>query len=148
MFCSRFLFENRSIERCKGIDMIYGIGNDIIELNRVIKACECKRFIERIFTDNEAELIKTDKKKAAGNFAVKEAVSKVFGTGFYMISPRDIEVLRDEKGRPYVNLYGGAKIAAAERGITNIHVTISNTKEYVSAVAVGECAARYGIRKL
>lgn len=119
--------------------MIYGIGNDLIEYERINKACENKRFIERIYTDREAELIKADKKKAAGNFAVKEAVSKVFGTGFVMCWPKDIEVLRDEKGKPYVNLYGNAKKMAEDREIVRIHVSITNTKEYASAIAVGEC---------
>ena len=36
----------------------------------------------------------------AGDFAVKEAVAKVFGTGFRDFMPGDIEVLRDELGSP------------------------------------------------
>lgn len=32
----------------------------------------------------------------------------MFGTGFRTFMPGDIEVLRDELGKPYVRLYGGA----------------------------------------
>ena len=74
----------------------------------------------------------------AGNFAVKEAVAKVFGTGFRTFMPGDIEVLRDELGKPHVKLYGGAKELAQTMGIVRIHVSITNTKEYVVAFAVGE----------
>lgn len=74
----------------------------------------------------------------AGDFAVKEAVAKVFGTGFRDFMPGDIEVLRDELGKPYVNLYGGARKTAEEKGILRLEVSISNTREYAMAFAVGE----------
>lgn len=118
--------------------MITGIGVDLIEVSRVKKACESKRFLERIFTEVELELISTDMKKAAGNFAVKEAVAKMFGTGFSKCAPIEIEVLRDEMGKPYVELYGNAKKLAKEQRIAYIHVSITNTKEYANAYVVGE----------
>jgi holo-[acyl-carrier protein] synthase len=52
--------------------------------------------------------------------------------------PGDIEVLRDELGKPYVNLYGGAKKRSEEMGLTQIHVSISNTEDFAMAFAVGE----------
>ena len=48
------------------------------------------------------------------------------------------EVLRDERGKPYVNLYGAAKQRAEELGITRIHVSISDTKEMAVGMAIGE----------
>ncbi len=118
--------------------MIVGIGNDLIEIERVSHACEKESFLTRIFTTREIALITDDKKRAAGNFAVKEAVSKMFGTGFRGFRPIEIEVLRDDLGRPYVNLYGEAKNMAKTLGIDQIHVSISNTKEFANAVVVGE----------
>lgn len=118
--------------------MIVGIGTDLIELQRVIDACENKPFLERVFTQKEQDLIKKDKKKCAGNFAVKEAVVKLFGTGFGKCRPVDIEVLRNTSGAPYIILYGAAKDMAKKLGIERIHVSISNTKEYANAVAIGE----------
>jgi holo-[acyl-carrier protein] synthase len=118
--------------------MIIGIGVDLIEVARVTKACEKESFLKRYFTNQEIELIAKDVKKAADNFAVKEAVSKVLGTGFQTFFPIDIEVLRTPEGKPYVNLYGRALELSREQGITSIHVSISNTKEYANAFAIGE----------
>lgn len=118
--------------------MILGIGNDLIEINRVEKACQKEAFLSRIYTKKEIELYKDKTASLAGNFAVKEAVSKTFGTGFRGFEPRDIEVLRDESGKPYVVLYGGAKDMCQKLGGSKIFVSISNTKEYVMAVAVLE----------
>ena len=69
---------------------------------------------------------------------MKEAVAKAMGTGFLGFKIREIEVLRDELGKPYVNLYGNAKLKQEELGIKAFFVSISDTKEYVSAVAVAE----------
>lgn len=121
--------------------MITGIGVDLIEINRVIKACEKESFLKRCYTEDEIELIKQDPTKAADNFAVKEAVSKMFGTGFKGISLPEIEVLRDSSGKPYVNLYGKALELAARQRVGRIFVSISNTKEYSNAFVVGEVAA-------
>lgn len=118
--------------------MIIGIGVDLIEVDRVIKACEKKRFLEKYYTKNEIKMVQVDKTKAADNFAVKEAVVKMFGTGFRGISPVEIEVLRDLLGKPYVILYGKAKEKSFELGIHQIHVSISNTKLYSVAYIIGE----------
>ena len=120
--------------------MITGVGVDLIEVTRVTKACENESFLKRYFTKQEIILILKDTKKAADNFAVKEAVAKMFGTGFTGISLIEIEVLREANGKPYVNLYGKAQELAKAQGITAIHVSISNTKDYASAFVIGEKA--------
>jgi phosphopantetheine--protein transferase-like protein len=121
--------------------MIRGIGNDIIEIDRIEKALTNNRFLEKYFTEDENELFKSKKYRAesiAGNFAVKEAVSKALGTGFRSFSPIDIEVLRDNNNKPFVNLYNRAKELADELGINEIHVSISHSKDNVIAIAIGE----------
>jgi len=118
--------------------VITGIGVDLIEVNRVAEACKKESFLNRCFTGNEIELIKSDVRIAADNFAVKEAVAKMLGTGFVGFSPHDIEVLRDEKGKPYVNLFGKADEIAKKQGVNAIHVSISNTRDYANAFVVGE----------
>lgn len=118
--------------------MIAGIGMDMIEIGRVVKACGKKAFLEKYYTEAERELAAVDLRKAADNFAVKEAVAKMFGTGFREISPIEIECLRDGLGKPYVNLHGKAKEYAAKRSIGRVHVTITNTKELAAAYVVGE----------
>lgn len=121
--------------------MIKGLGNDIIEINRIEEAMKNKRFLVKYFTKNENVLFENKNyhpQTVAGNFAVKEAVAKVLGTGFVGFSPIDIEVLRDEKGKPYVILYNRALEIASDINISTIHVSISHSKSNVVAVAVGE----------
>ncbi len=84
--------------------MVLGIGIDIIEIARVEKACKRDAFLERCYTEAEIQQVRHNPASLAGNFAVKEAVAKVLGTGFRGFGPNSIEVLRDELGRPYVNL--------------------------------------------
>lgn len=118
--------------------MIYGVGTDLIEVERIRKACEKESFCKRVYTEQERELITGNAQKAAGNFAVKEAVVKAFGTGFGKISPVDVEVLREPSGKPYVVLHGPAKEQAETEQITTIHVSISNTKDYATGYVVME----------
>lgn len=118
--------------------MIIGIGNDIIEIERVRKACSKATFLTRYFTMNEINSFGEKTVSLAGNFCVKESVAKALGTGFRDFSPIDIEVLRDELGKPYVNLYGKAEELAAVLGVEKIHVTISNLKELAQAFVVLE----------
>lgn len=120
------------------MSLIAGIGVDLIEVDRISKACEKDGFLKRCFTGEEIKLIGSKWEKAAGNFAVKEAVVKMLGTGFRGIGLKDIEVLRDELGKPYVNLYGKAEKLAKDKGISTIHVSITNTKDYANAFVVGE----------
>jgi len=126
------------LEIGRALLMITGIGVDLIEISRVVSACSKDSFLSRYFTDKEIELIKKDMKKAADNFAVKEAVSKMLGTGFSGFMPIDIEVLRNKDGKPYVNLYGKASELAKQQSTQRIHVSITNTKDYANAFVVGE----------
>ena len=119
--------------------MIKDIGIDLLETARIKKALERPRFIEKYYTEKEAELSADGRwKKLANNFAAKEAVAKAFGLGFHKFAFREIEVLRNPLGKPYVRLYGNAKRIAKQMRVKTIHVSISDTKEYIMAVAITE----------
>ncbi|MDA3847775.1 MAG: holo-ACP synthase [Vallitaleaceae bacterium] len=121
--------------------MIIGIGNDIIEIKRIENAISKQRFLQRYFTDKEIELYnnrKNNPEVLAGNFAVKEAVAKTFGTGFKDFSMKEIEVLRDEAGKPFIILYGKAKTKADLLSIDMLHVSISHNRTDVVAYVIGE----------
>ena len=118
--------------------MIKGIGLDMTKISRIKKACEKDSFRKRIFTEEEQNLCDKFPAKYAGNFAVKEAVAKMLGSGFRGFLPADIEVLRDELGKPYVKLYGKAEERASLLKISSIFVSITDEDDYVSAVAIGE----------
>ncbi len=118
--------------------MIIGVGTDIVEIKRVERVCSGKHFPGRIFHVNEKELVAGHPSKAAGNFAVKEAVVKVFGTGFGFVEASEIEVGREENGKPYLVLHGNAKVMAEKLGISRWHISISNTADLAIAFVVGE----------
>ncbi len=116
--------------------MIKGIGTDIIEIQRIMKTIEKQSFLDKIFTAQEQRLYhNVNPQTLAGNFAAKEAVAKAFGTGFRGCSPVEIEVLRDNKGKPYVNLYGGAQDILNSIG-GRISVSISHNEKNAVAFAV------------
>ena len=128
--------------------MILGVGTDLVEIDRVRKACERDSFVVRTFTELERRQAGDKISRFAGSFAVKEAVAKALGTGFRAFMPIDIEVARDELGKPYVNLYRGAKALAHELGVERIEVSISNTAEHAMAFAVAEGAPRAGAKEV
>jgi holo-[acyl-carrier protein] synthase len=109
-----------------------------VEVSRIIEASQKERFVERFFTIEEKKIFDKKPSSIAGNFAVKEAVAKMFGTGFRGFNLKDIEVLRDEVGKPYVALYNNAEKIANELNIKKIHVSISDTDTYAIAYVIGE----------
>ena len=119
--------------------MVLGIGCDIIEIQRLEKATGKENFLQRYFTANEITLIqKKGPLTAAGNFSAKEAVVKALGVGFGDIMPMDIEILRDDSGKPYVNLYGAAKEFFDKAGGGNVFLSISHSKSHAMASVVIE----------
>lgn len=120
---------------------VLGIGIDIIEIERIDKAIKNKRFKDRVFTEHEIEYFDSrggSPCHAAGNFAAKEAVLKALGTGLSGIAWKDIEILRDRLGKPYVILHGSAKSIACAAGIREILLSISHSREYAIAQAAAE----------
>lgn len=121
--------------------MILGNGVDIIEISRIKKAMNQKGFMERIFTYKELEYIKKRNFKeetVAASFSGKEAVSKALGTGFRGFGFRDIEILRDELGKPYVVLYNGALERAKDLKYQSTTLSLSHDKERATAFAILE----------
>jgi holo-[acyl-carrier protein] synthase len=122
--------------------VIFGVGNDIVEIRRVRKAIERQRFLEICFTPAEIELCRAKGdfayKKFAGYFAAKEAVAKAMGTGFRGFLPRDIEILNDESGRPFAKVADKAAKRAGLPHNSRVLVSISHEREYAAAFAVIE----------
>lgn len=73
----------------------------------------------------------------AANFAGKEAVLKVFGTGLRNCKLEEIEILRGDLGQPYVKLSGSALNLSRQLGINDIQMSLSHTKEHALAFAIG-----------
>ena len=122
--------------------MIRGVGIDIIEVARIRSAAERfgDRFLNRILRPAELAYCRSFKDPAphlAARFAAKEAVSKVFGTGIgAALGWQDLEVANHESGQPYLILHAGGASLLAQRGGGEIHLSLSHTENYGTAVAV------------
>jgi holo-[acyl-carrier protein] synthase len=127
--------------------MITGIGTDIVEIGRIRGMMERHghHFVERCFTAGEIDYARRHRDpsvRLAGRWAAKEAVVKVLGTGFIQgITFHDVEVVSLHTGQPTVKLSGEAARIAEEQGITEIKVTVSHSREYATATAIGIAAS-------
>jgi holo-[acyl-carrier protein] synthase len=123
---------------------ITGLGVDIVEIERMRRALERRPAMkERIFSADERAYCDARNKPEihyAMRFAAKEAVLKALGTGFSGMRFTDVEVERDERGRPVPRLSGRAAEVAEERGIVEMHLSLSFTHSnaVASAVAITE----------
>ena len=92
---------------------IYGIGTDIVSVDRIKNSIKNKSFISRIF--NKKEIFKCKKTNNSINcyakrFAAKEAFSKALGTGISNgISFNEIIVLNKKSGKPFISFIGQTK---------------------------------------
>ena len=107
--------------------MVTGIGIDIVEVNRLDKAIAHEPFVERVFTPDEVRYCRSRGKQAAQSFAArfagKEAILKAFGTG-----------LRGGS----LHLKGYFADFARKKGVKNIWLSLTHTKEYAAAQCVME----------
>ena len=123
--------------------MILGIGTDIVEVERVKKKVESDHgFREKIFTQVEIDYCESQTNKAenyAARFAAKEAFLKALGTGWRgEMAFHEIEVVRDEMGKPLLSLSGNAQKEATGRGVRSIHLSLSHIKTIAQAVVILE----------
>ena len=124
--------------------MIYGIGTDLVDLERIKKIKSLSTFAKKILGNQELEKYKqlTDgynQSYIGKQFAGKEAFVKALGTGFKKpIFPRDIQILRNSFGQPEVLLSDEAKSYIENLGITKTHVSLADESNHLIAFAVLE----------
>ncbi len=124
--------------------MIVGYGIDIMSTSRIKGAVERfgDKFLRRIYTDNEIKLITRRKNKyevLTAYWAVKEATMKALGTGNRMgVYFKDIEILHERSGKPYLKLYGWSKRHADRLGVKNIVVSMSHLEDIVVGTVIFE----------
>ena len=115
-------------------------GVDMIEVKRVADVLERHghRFADRVFTAGEMAYCDGQPERLAGRFAVKEAVAKALGTGIGDITWSEIEIIRDERGKPHLVLHAAAQELAAAQGITEWAISISHTATHAIGFAIGQ----------
>ncbi len=114
--------------------MIFGIGNDITEVQRIKDAVEehGERFLNRVFTPLEIEYCQSFKDGSwehfAARFAAKEAFSKAIGTGFSKgFKLNEFGIVNEQSGAPTAELSG---TLAEKYGYLKIFVTLSHSNDY------------------
>jgi holo-[acyl-carrier protein] synthase len=124
--------------------MIYGIGVDLIEIERIKQAIERngQRFIDRLYTEEEQAYCSQRPSYAcyAARFTAKEAFLKAMGTGLRRgMRWRDIEVYTDELGKPHLRIYGYLQERCQSERLQRIHLSLSHSTAYAIAQVVIEC---------
>jgi holo-[acyl-carrier protein] synthase len=117
-------------------------GTDIIEIDRIKNSIESvDGFKNRVFTNWEIAYCENRKKAKyesyAARFAAKESVMKALGTGMAEgVGWKQIEILNNNKGKPYVVLTQRALEFFENIGAKSIDVSVSHCGAYAIAYAV------------
>lgn len=124
--------------------MIYGIGIDIIEINRIKKIVlrSGNKLAKRILSEFELKEYLNEKYPISflsKRFAVKEAASKAFGIGINKgVKFNQFEIFNDDLGKPKLNLISDAAWLAKKISLKKTHVTLSDTQMYACAIVILE----------
>ncbi|MBR1545008.1 MAG: holo-ACP synthase [Alphaproteobacteria bacterium] len=126
--------------------MIIGIGTDIVQIPRIEKILEVHSttFFDKYFSKEEfakyknidSSNIKLLACKYAKFFAAKESFVKALGTGFrFGINLKDIQILSDDLGKPYIKLNNTTKEYVENNFGKNLHFYLSLSDDYPTAIA-------------
>lgn len=127
--------------------MIYGIGTDILRIERIERIWQRhgERFPEKILGDAERaefaqrrQALRKPARYLAMAFAAKEAFVKALGTGFHGVDYADAGVVHEESGRPVLVFSERMKQRLAGLGIASAHVSLSDEGGLVCAMVVLE----------
>ncbi|MFT4227258.1 holo-ACP synthase [Micropruina sp.] len=114
--------------------MIVGIGIDVCPVERFASAAARERLLARLFTPAERD---SSMNRMAGRFAAKEALAKALGAPAGL-SWHDVEVRKDDLGKPYFHYTGTIADRVAALGIATVHLSITHDAGIAAAVVVCE----------
>lgn len=128
--------------------MIYGIGTDLIEIERIAAAFERfgDRFAQRILGPQELARYSARRARSARRgvaylatrFAAKEAISKAIGLGLRSpMSWRAVEIVNEPSGRPLA-VANGALAAFLRARRLRLSVSVTDEQTMAMAFAVAE----------
>ena len=110
-------------------------GVDVIEIDRIGNAVgrHGSRFLERVYTPGEIEQSRGRTASLAARFAAKEAAFKALGARYGW---REVEVRREQGGKPRLLLHGRAAERAASLDLRSWSVSLSHCRSCAMAVVV------------
>jgi holo-[acyl-carrier protein] synthase len=123
--------------------MISGTGIDIVEVERIQRSIvKSENFKKLVFSPEEINYCENEGsgfQSYAGRFAAKEAFFKALGTGWSGdLAFHEVSVLNDKNGKPFIKLFGETLKIMDKRSPTIVHVSISHSKHYATAVVIIE----------
>ena len=120
--------------------MIVGIGVDAVEIDRFRRSLERTPSMKsRLFTSEELEYVEPHDDPTvslAARFAAREAVMKAMGVGLGAFEFHDVWVQRADSGRPTLAVTGRAQQIANELGVTDWHLSITQTASTAIAYVI------------
>jgi holo-[acyl-carrier protein] synthase len=128
--------------------MIYGVGTDIVNIDRIQKIILKNRegFIKRVLTEHEQALFANKADSAAfcaKRFAAKEAFSKALGTGIgKVVSFQDLTVRNNENGKPHFIPSEKLRLYLLEKRIKQAHLSISDESQNAVAFVILETSSK------
>ena len=124
--------------------MIYGVGTDIVNIDRLKRILSKNRdgFVKRVLSEHEQALFANKADSAAycaKRFAAKEAFAKALGTGIgRVVSFQDLTVRNNENGKPYFIPSEKLRLYLLEKGINQAHLSISDESQNAVAFVILE----------
>ena len=124
--------------------MIYGVGTDLVNIDRVKKILSKNRdgFVKRVLSKYEQALFKNKSDRAAycaKRFAAKEAFAKALGTGIgRVVGFQDLTVRNNENGKPHFIPSEKLRQYLVEKNIKQAHLSISDERQNAIAFVVLE----------
>lgn len=124
--------------------MIFGIGTDIVEIERMqeLLVKHGDKAAQKILSDDEFNEFQQAVNPAAflaKRFAAKEAAAKAFGTGFREgLNLRHIAVKNNALGRPELNFSQRASELLTELSIGAYFLSLSDEQHYAIAYVIME----------
>jgi len=125
--------------------MIYGVGNDVVEIGRIEKALERfgERFAKRILCEPELKRFRAHRQPVAylaKRFAAKEAFTKALGTGIRAPANwHGVWVKNLPSGKPTLEYSTALRSLLEKRGVTSSHVSLSDERGIAFATVILEC---------
>ena len=118
--------------------MVFKIGIDSVEIERIRKSIEKDTFIKRVYGERELEELlekNMPAQSAAACFCAKEAFSKAIGTGVTGFNLNEVETLHCESGKPYLVFCGSAEKIVEQSGFS-FDISITHTDTTATAVVI------------
>jgi holo-[acyl-carrier protein] synthase len=125
--------------------VIYGVGTDIVEVERIEKALERfgEKFAKRILSDSELKRFQGHRQKAnflAKRFAAKEAFTKALGTGIHAPANwHGVWVKNLPSGKPVLEFSSALQDLMQKRKILNHHLSLADERGMAVATVILEC---------